>query len=248
MTLIERLRSAQNDCEREGALAAAILLQDARTALEASYDVEAISRDIVAAMDCAALVFVKSKNTPENLGMRPSIALAQMLIMLAHCTPAARWRVEGKIDPHGVQYDVERARLPGGHMSDDEVANAVFMQPNIHTTTIAKERIRWLSRALEKSCEMCAQVADRYAAKFAGRRRAQVALDIAEAIRGRAADIAYVNNLQEAWGAMRMIREAIETLGPVGVLPSPEYVGPTFTHEAAVIVSAIRAMTTSTPS
>lgn len=34
-------------------------------------------------------------------------------------------------------------------MTDDEIANAVFLDPGIGNLTAAKERIRWLSRALE---------------------------------------------------------------------------------------------------
>ena len=65
-------------------------------------------------------------------------------------TPGARWRKEGKPDPHGGRYDCERAQLAGGHMTDDEVANAMYLDPNIGNLTIAKDRIRWLSRQLEK--------------------------------------------------------------------------------------------------
>lgn len=64
-------------------------------------------------------------------------------------TPAARWREEGKPDPHGARYDCERAQIAGGHLTDDEVANAVFLDPSIENLTIAKDRIRWLSRQLE---------------------------------------------------------------------------------------------------
>lgn len=43
--------------------------------------------------------------------------------------------------------------------------------------------------------------------------------------------------------ALRMIREAIETLGPVGILPSPDAVlllyGPEPVHEAEAIVAAL---------
>lgn len=63
-------------------------------------------------------------------------------------TPGARWRQRGKTDPHGARYDCERAQLAGGHMSDDEVANAVYLDPSINNLTIAKDRIRWLSRKL----------------------------------------------------------------------------------------------------
>jgi hypothetical protein len=50
--------------------------------------------------------------------------------------------------------------------------------------------------------------------------------------------------MQNAWHALRMIREAIETLGPPGVLPSQEAVlklyGPEPVHEATAIVNALR--------
>lgn len=63
-------------------------------------------------------------------------------------TPGARWRENGEPDPHGKVYDCERAKLCHGQMTDDELANAVFMQPSIDYLTAAKERIRWLSRQL----------------------------------------------------------------------------------------------------
>jgi hypothetical protein len=63
-------------------------------------------------------------------------------------TPAAKWRVDGQPDPHGRQYDCERAALTLGHLTDDEMANEVFLRPTIMNVTAAKERIRWLSRKL----------------------------------------------------------------------------------------------------
>lgn len=63
-------------------------------------------------------------------------------------TPAARWRDAGNPDPHGTRYDCERAKLPGGDLTDDELANQVFLEPNIANLTLAKERIRWLSRQI----------------------------------------------------------------------------------------------------
>lgn len=66
-------------------------------------------------------------------------------------TPGARWRQDGKPDPHGVRYDCERAQLCLGQMSDDELANAVYLDPSIGNLTAAKDRIRWLSRQLEQS-------------------------------------------------------------------------------------------------
>jgi hypothetical protein len=51
-------------------------------------------------------------------------------------------------------------------------------------------------------------------------------------------------NIREAWDALRMIRETIETVGPVGALPSDEGVittrGPTLLDEAEVLVEGIR--------
>jgi hypothetical protein len=84
-------------------------------------------------------------------------------------TPSAQWRVNGEQDPHGKQYDCERAALTLGKFTDDELANGVFMNadrpmdiarvlandPDYHAPivwlTAAKERIRWLSRALENA-------------------------------------------------------------------------------------------------
>lgn len=68
-------------------------------------------------------------------------------------TPAARWREEGKPDPHGDSYDCERAALCGGHLSDDEVAyqTAMLMRGDLNHEAVlqtAKDRIRWLSRKL----------------------------------------------------------------------------------------------------
>jgi hypothetical protein len=52
------------------------------------------------------------------------------------------------------------------------------------------------------------------------------------------------DNLQNAWAALRMIRETIETLGPPGALPSRDTVlierGPEPVHEAQAIVDALR--------
>lgn len=79
-------------------------------------------------------------------------------------TPSSRWAADGLPDPHGDRYDCERAALALGHLTDDELANAVYLHGNeqpsmadlvagkalsgIVYLTAAKERIRWLSRAL----------------------------------------------------------------------------------------------------
>lgn len=84
-------------------------------------------------------------------------------------TPAAQWRVKGEEDPHAGHYDGERAALAMGNLTDDELANAAFMnydsnpsmadmiagkafRPIVYMTAV-KERIRWLSRALERSLD-----------------------------------------------------------------------------------------------
>jgi len=87
----------------------------------------------------------------------------------AAATPAAQWREKGDPDPHGDRYDCERAALAMGKLTDDELANGVFLHGDgthgrpplelviagkahmpIAWLTAAKDRIRWLSRALEK--------------------------------------------------------------------------------------------------
>lgn len=61
----------------------------------------------------------------------------------------SKWRVRGEEDPHGDYYRTRtREDLCGGFMSDDELANEVYLSPNIANLTSAKERIRWLTRQL----------------------------------------------------------------------------------------------------
>ena len=86
-------------------------------------------------------------------------------------TPSSRWKSEGAEDPHAGRYNVERAELALGHLSDDELANGAFMNydsgldiqkildgdPDYHSPiawmTAVKDRIRWLSRKLEEAQE-----------------------------------------------------------------------------------------------
>lgn len=49
-------------------------------------------------------------------------------------------------------------------------------------------------------------------------------------------------NLQEAWAALTMIRETVETFAPPGSVTNAEYLGPEFMQEAEAIVRGIRAM------
>jgi hypothetical protein len=63
-------------------------------------------------------------------------------------TPASEWHATGKADPHAERYNCPRSALIGGEMTDDEVANAIYMDGSEKSLTIAKDRIRWLSRQL----------------------------------------------------------------------------------------------------
>ncbi|NUS38290.1 MAG: hypothetical protein HOQ02_04605 [Lysobacter sp.] len=72
-------------------------------------------------------------------------------------TPSSRWAAEGKPDPQGDRYAVERGALAHGDLTDDELANAVFLcdhrrsLDSIGLLTAAKDRIRWLSRKLAEA-------------------------------------------------------------------------------------------------
>lgn len=87
-------------------------------------------------------------------------------------TPGARWAATGEPDPHGTRYDCERSELAMGNLSDDELANAVFIHGDRNLTfaqmtsgelpgsaylAAAKDRIRWLSRALVAAEALSAQ-------------------------------------------------------------------------------------------
>ena len=50
--------------------------------------------------------------------------------------------------------------------------------------------------------------------------------------------------MSNAWEALRMIRETIETLGPPGILPAEGVYGPEPVHEAEAIVEALRKLLT----
>ena len=76
-------------------------------------------------------------------------------------TPAAKWRQGGQQDPHGNQYDCTRASLCMGYLTDDELANAVYLKPDIAHLTAAKDRIRWLSRRVEAMNNGAAQLGQR---------------------------------------------------------------------------------------
>lgn len=110
-------------------------------------------------LDCLRDVYMtpKQRQAYERLCARAKQAPAQ--------TPAAHWAANGEPDPHGTTYDCERAALALGNLTDDELANAVFLHgdgqpstadllsgkallPSVYLAA-AKERIRWLSRQLQ---------------------------------------------------------------------------------------------------
>ena len=67
-------------------------------------------------------------------------------------TPSSKWHDEQKEDPHGGRYDCKRVDLFGGQFTDDEMANWQFLaEGQIIKQTAVKDRIRWLSRQLEKA-------------------------------------------------------------------------------------------------
>lgn len=115
-----------------------------------------------------ALVNAVAKKTADELAGNATAA----------ATPAAKWREKGEVDPHGTSYDIERAQLALGHLSDDELANSVFLQGGDRSSELlagrarmpiiyliaGKERIRWLSRALVKSTELNNQLSAKHRA------------------------------------------------------------------------------------
>lgn len=91
-------------------------------------------------------------------------------------TPSSRWKENGEPDPHGTRYDCERAALCMGDLTDDELANAVFLHGDTNPSfsdiasgkavmpiaylTAAKDRIRWLSRKLTECTAQPASAPD----------------------------------------------------------------------------------------
>ncbi|MHD0644202.1 hypothetical protein ACYPKM_01030 [Pseudomonas aeruginosa] len=110
-------------------------------------------------------------------------------------TPSSSWKANGQRDPHGDRYNCERANLALGHLTDDELANAVFMGANepldvrrmmaedpdyyapMALLTAAKDRIRWLSRALEKALTAGDQVSDEHEPQHIAQTIAEVAVE-----------------------------------------------------------------------
>lgn len=92
---------------------------------------------------------------------------ARAAIASGEGTPSSSWHALGEPDPHDTHYDRERAALAMGYLTDDELANGAYMnydaRPPLHDLlagkaispiawmTAVKDRIRWLSRSLEKA-------------------------------------------------------------------------------------------------
>lgn len=96
-----------------------------------------------------ALGIVVPAEDGDSPSAQADLALAEIKRLQAvPRTPGAAWRREGLPDPHGSRYDSERAALAHGDLTDDELANAVFMDSSLSMVTAAKDRIRWLSRKL----------------------------------------------------------------------------------------------------
>lgn len=80
-------------------------------------------------------------------------------------TPSSLWSIENKADPFNGRYLCERHELTLGELTDDQLANEVFLYGNEEPTMqqilnneakfpimylgAAKDRIRWLSRQNE---------------------------------------------------------------------------------------------------
>lgn len=82
-------------------------------------------------------------------------------------TPSSHWAQAGEPDPHGKTYTCERSALTMGKLTDDELANGAFLNYDVRPSvekmiagvafspivwmTAVKERIRWLSRNLDRA-------------------------------------------------------------------------------------------------
>lgn len=82
-------------------------------------------------------------------------------------TPSSRWSLDGESDPHPNLVGKKRKDLALGQLTDDELANACFLCD--HRTSLnsvgylmaVKDRIRWLSRELERQKALNQALIDR---------------------------------------------------------------------------------------
>lgn len=171
-------------------------------------------------------------------------------IALVPATPSARWAADGLPDPHAGRYACERAALTLGNLTDDELANAVYLHGNeqpsmadlvagkalsgIVYLTAAKDRIRWLSRALATTCKQPLQAGEVHGDALTALEAAMPYLETLHSIvggearasvwrcieRGRAALAARqpVAHQQPSFGKVREIRiPARNKLDPISV-------------------------------
>jgi len=110
---------------------------------------------------------VRQGGKHSTLWCLPATCVTHWRPLVAVGTPSSRWAANGEPDPHGDRYACERAALAMGDLTDDELANAVFLlgdsEPSIADLasgkailpiaylTAAKDRIRWLSRRLAEA-------------------------------------------------------------------------------------------------
>jgi hypothetical protein len=103
-----------------------------------------------------------AKGDPVDIGNYAMMLFNRGENTVAPATPAAHWRAKGEPDPHDDRYNCERAKLTKGQLTkgqltDDELANEFYMYDHrggLHSMMwlgAAKDRIRWLSRALVKA-------------------------------------------------------------------------------------------------
>jgi len=108
----------------------------------------------------AAFTEALRENLEKTLGVSLGIRQLEGAIIEAskatRGTPDAAWRFFGQPDPHLDRFNVERSRLPGGDLTDDQVAfqtamicrEEMMFEPKL---SVARDRIRWLSRKLAEA-------------------------------------------------------------------------------------------------
>lgn len=105
------------------------------------------------------MVNAMTETLSERLGVKVSAAVVEESFLAsanaAGFTPDAAWNYFGRPDPHDDRFSVERAAMTGGHLTDDQVAyqTAMTMRDDFDfegKLSVARDRIRWLSRRLSE--------------------------------------------------------------------------------------------------
>jgi hypothetical protein len=92
-----------------------------------------------------------------GVAARAALSRAQKKIVPKVGTPCSRWKAEGQPDPHGEEFNGDRATIAMGQVSDDALVDALMRcdhktsLKSMGLLTAGKERIRWLSRAVERA-------------------------------------------------------------------------------------------------